>query len=153
MGHWPGPQSLGHNDPCPTQNEEDMNERSPELMLRTAIPINDIHQLFSGPQECIVILWLDCSAFPDLEGLTACHEHTRGAAICTWFYLNPSRQNMTVGLRVEMQQPIRSVLHLAFKVARYANELASIARYATWPRGQSMWNRARSTARRCRARR
>lgn len=51
-----------------------------------------------------------------------------GYSICTWFYANPNRDDMIIGLRIEQRKPSRFTLHLAFKVAQYVDQLTTIGR-------------------------
>lgn len=97
------------------------------LMLHAALPIDDVDRLMLSPTDGLAVIWVDISERPDLQVLAARHEQESGYCICTWFYANPGKRNMVVGLRVEMRQPTRTVFHLAFKVERYLDQLSLIA--------------------------
>lgn len=96
------------------------------LMLRSAVPIDDVDRLMMSRTDGLAVVWLDISERPDLKVLAARHEQESGYCICTWFYGNQGKSNMLVGLRVEMRQPTRTVFHLAFKVAQYTDQLSLI---------------------------
>lgn len=97
------------------------------LMLRSAIPVDDVDRLMLGPGDGIAVIWLDLSDRPDIKALIDRHAEEGGYAICTWFYGNPGKHNMLVGLRIEMREPTRSAFHLAFKVKDYQEQLSLIA--------------------------
>ncbi len=100
-----------------------------ELMLRSALPIDDIDQLMmiprnsKGPGEVVTLVWVDIQDRPDLASLAHRHGDESGYFLATWFYVDPPRRNMIVGLRVDMRAPTTGVFHLAFKVERYLKEL------------------------------
>ncbi|GHO63776.1 hypothetical protein KSC_026680 [Ktedonobacter sp. SOSP1-52] len=97
------------------------------LMLRSAIPVDDVDILMLSPGNGIAVIWLNLSERPDVKTLLDRHAEEGGYAICTWFYGNLGKHNMLVGLRVEMREPTRSVFHLAFKVKDHQEPLSLIA--------------------------
>src|SRR5437660_12809867 len=99
------------------------------LLLRSALPIDDIDQLIMPPSDGISVIWVDISERPDLAHLTERSAQESGYAVCTWFYGNPGKRNMLVGLRVAMKQPTNTVFTLVFKVERFVEQLSTIARY------------------------
>ena len=96
------------------------------LMLRSAIPIDDIDRLMFGPTDGLAVVWVNVAERPDLQVLAERHEEENGYCICTWFSGNAGKSNMVVGLRVEMWKPTRTVFHLVFKVAQYVDQLSLI---------------------------
>ncbi len=99
------------------------------LLLRSALRIDDIDQLIMPPNDGMSIVWVDISERPDLAALAERSEQESGYAICPWFYGNPGKRNMLVGLRVAMKKPTQTVFTLAFKVERFVEQLSTIARY------------------------
>src|ERR1700686_4049001 len=99
------------------------------LMLHSALSIDDIDQLLMPPGDGMSILWVDISERPDLAALAERSAQGPGYAICTWFYSNPGKRNMIIGLRVAMKQPTKAVFVLAFKVEWFVEQLSTIARY------------------------
>lgn len=99
------------------------------LLLRSALPIDDIDQLIMPPNDGMSIIWVDIAERPDLAVLAERSAQEPGYAVCTWFYGNPGKRTMLVGLRVAMRQPTRAVLVLVFKVEKYVEQLSTIARY------------------------
>ena|SRR5260370_29942653 len=95
------------------------------LLLKSAIPIDDIDEVLS-PDLNFAVIWIDISERPDLQVLTEKDTLTDGFSICTWFYANPGKRNMRMGLRVEMRQPVRFVLPLVFTVSEYVDQLTTI---------------------------
>jgi hypothetical protein len=102
-------------------------EEEIRLLLSSALPIDNVDQ-FLFPGLNIAIIWVDLSDRPDLMILA---EHNTinedGYSICSYFYTNPGRRNMQIGLRVEMRQPVRFVFPLVFQVARNFEQLTTIS--------------------------
>jgi len=98
------------------------------LLLRSALPIDDIDQLIMPPNDGMSIIWVDISERPDLAALAERSVQEPGYAVCTWFYGNPGKRSMLIGLRVAMKQPTQTVFTLVFKVERYIEQLSTIAR-------------------------
>jgi len=73
--------------------------------------------------------WIDISERPDLQVLARQEPLENGYSICTWFYANPGKRNMRMGLRVEMRQPVHFVLPLVFKVSECVDQLTTISAY------------------------
>lgn len=99
------------------------------LLLHSALSIDDIDQLLIPPNDGMSIIWVDISERPDLTALAERSAQESGFAVCIWFYGNPGKRNMLVGLRVAMKQPTNTVFTLVFKVERYVEQLLTIARY------------------------
>jgi hypothetical protein len=99
------------------------------LLLRSALPIDDIDQLLTPPDDGFSIIWVDISERPDLAALAERSVQEPGYAVCTWFYGNPGKRTLLIGLRVAMKQPTQTVFTLVFKVERYVEQLSTIARY------------------------
>lgn len=97
------------------------------LMLRSALPIYEVDRFMSGPTDSLAIVWVDITERPDLNILAARHKQESGYCIFTWFYGNPGKQNMFVGLRADMRQPTRTVFHLIFNVERFIDQLSLVA--------------------------
>lgn len=98
-----------------------------ELMLRSAVPIDDRDRFLLGPDDGLAVVWVNITERPDLQVLADRHATEQGYCICTWFFANPGKRNMLVGLRVEMRQPTRTVFHLVFKVAWYIEQLSLLS--------------------------
>lgn len=96
------------------------------LLLRAAIPIDAIDQMLS-PDLSFAIIWIDISERPDLQVLAEKDTQADGFSIVTFFYANPGKRNMHIGMRVEMRQPVRFVLPLVFKVSDYVDQLTTIS--------------------------
>jgi hypothetical protein len=99
------------------------------LLLRSALPIDDIDQLLTPPDDGFSIIWIDISERPDLAALAERSMQEPGYAVCTWFYGNPGKRTMLIGLRVAMKQPTQTVFTLVFKVEKFVEQLSTIARY------------------------
>jgi hypothetical protein len=98
-----------------------------ELLVKSALPVDDVDQLQMGPRDGIAVIWVDTSERPDLQILAEKNARSGGYAVCTWFYGNPSKLNMIIGLRVEMKQPTRNAFQVVLKVERYLDQLSLIA--------------------------
>lgn len=105
-----------------------MEEMDLGLLLRSALPIDDIDQLVIPPNDGFSIIWVDIAERPDLAALAERNAEEPGYAVCTWFYGNSGKRTMLIGLRVAMRQPTRAVLVLVFKVEKYVEQLLTIAR-------------------------
>jgi hypothetical protein len=68
------------------------------LLLHSALGIDDIDQLLMPSNDGMSIIWVDISERPDLAALAERSAQESGFAVCTWFYGNPSKRNMLVGL-------------------------------------------------------
>lgn len=108
-----------------------MSENVPSvaLMFQSALPIDDIDQLILSANEGLILVWVDISEQPSLAVLGSQHEAKSGYSVCTWFYADPGRRTMKIGLRVEMRQPTRLTFHLVLKVEQYFNQLTTLAHY------------------------
>jgi hypothetical protein len=98
-------------------------------MEDTALSIDDIDQLRLSRSDGISIIWVDISERPDLAALATRSTREAGDAVCTWFFGNPGKRNMIVGLRVALSPPTNTVFVLAFQVERFAGHLSIIAKY------------------------
>ena len=96
------------------------------LLLRSAIPIDDVDQMLA-PDLSFAIIWIDISERPDLQVLAEKDPLADGFSIITFFYANPGKQNMRLGMRIEMRQPVHFVLPLVFKVSDYIDQLTTIS--------------------------
>ncbi len=85
------------------------------LLFRSALPIDDVDQVLA-PGLSFAVIWVDISERPDLQVLAEKDTLADVFSTCTWFDDSPGKQNMRMGLRVEMRQPVRFVISLAFKV-------------------------------------
>ena len=92
------------------------------LLLKSAIPIDDVDQMLS-PGLSFAIIWIDISERPDLQVFAEKDTLADGFSIVTFFYANPGRRNMRLGMR----QPVRFVLPLVFKVSDYIDQLTTIS--------------------------
>src|SRR5438128_7913724 len=102
------------------------DEEEIALLLKAAIPIDDVDHMRS-PDLSFAIIWIDISERPDLQVLGSQEPLEDGYSICTFFYANPGKQNMRLGLRVEMRSPVHFVLPLVFKVRDYVEQLTTIS--------------------------
>ena len=98
------------------------------LLLKAAIPIDDMDQMLA-PGLSFAIIWIDIAERPDLQVLAEKDGLADGYSICTYFYANPGKHNMRLGLRVEMRQPARFVLPLVFKVSQYVDQLTTMSEH------------------------
>ena len=101
------------------------------LLLKAAIPIDDVDQMLA-PGLSFIVIWIDISERPDLQVLAEKDGLADGYSICTYFYANPGKRNMRLGLRVEMRQPVHFVLPLVFKVSEYIDQLATMSEYGNF---------------------
>ena len=68
------------------------------LLLKSAIPIDDVDQMLS-PGLSFAIIWIDISERPDLQVFAEKDTRADGFSIVTFFYANPGRRNMRIGMR------------------------------------------------------
>jgi hypothetical protein len=106
-----------------------VSEAEIALLFKSAVPIDDIDELRTGPNDAFSIIWIDIQDRPDLQVLADKGAPVPGYSICTWFYAGPGHRNMRVGLRIETKQPSHYVIVLDFKVSQYIEQLKTIARY------------------------
>jgi hypothetical protein len=102
------------------------NEEEIALLLTSAIPIDDVDQLLA-PDLSFAVIWIDISERPDLQVLAEKDTLADGFSIITFFYANPGKHNMRLGMRIEMRQPVHFVLPLVFKVSAYVDQLTTIS--------------------------
>ncbi|GCE30277.1 hypothetical protein KDA_57610 [Dictyobacter alpinus] len=105
-----------------------MEERSIDELRREALPIDEISQM-QLQQQIFEVIWVDISDRPDLAVLSSTKQSEESEALCTWWYANPGKHTMQIGLRIEVQQPAPMIIQLAFKVSQYQEELALLARH------------------------
>src|SRR5437870_2396309 len=103
------------------------DEEEIALLLKSAIPIDDVDQMLS-PSLNFAIVWIDISERPDLQVLAEQDTLADGYSLCTFFYANPGKRNMRLGICIEMREPVRFVLPLVFKVSDYIDQLTTISR-------------------------
>jgi len=82
-----------------------------------------------APDLNFAIIWIDISERPDLQVLAEQDTLADGYSLCTYFYANPGKHNMRLGLRVEMRQPVHFVLPLVFKVSKYIDQLTTMSEH------------------------
>src|SRR5947209_18964193 len=80
-----------------------------------------------SPGLTFAIVWIDIAERPDLAVLTEQDTLADGYSLVTFFYANPGKYNMRLGMRIEMKQPVRFVLPLVFKVSEYVEPLTTIS--------------------------
>jgi hypothetical protein len=56
------------------------------LLLRSALPIDDIDQLLMPPNDGMSIIWVDISQRPDLAALAERSAQEPGYAVCTFLW-------------------------------------------------------------------
>ncbi len=103
-----------------------MDSEEIALLLKSVIPIDEVDQILS-PRLSFAIIWIDISEQPDLQVLAEKEPLADGFSICTYFYANPGKRNMRLGLHIEMRQPVHFVLPLVFKVSKYIDQLTTIS--------------------------
>jgi hypothetical protein len=106
-----------------------MEETDPAVMLRSALSIDDIDHVCLPPDERICVIWVNISERPDLAPLAVHNTQKASDAVCSWFYGNPGKRNMIVGLRITIRQPANAIFTLAFEMERFVGHLLSIAKY------------------------
>jgi len=106
-----------------------LKETDPGGMLRSTLRIDDIDQLRLSPTEGISVIWVDISERPDLAALAVHRTPKPGVAVCSWFYGNPGKRTLLMGLRIALKKPTPAVFTLLFQVERLAGHLSLIARY------------------------
>ena len=111
------------------KRKNDMEGADPAVMLCSALSIDDIDQVCLPPDERFSVIWVDISRWPDLAPLALHNTQEASDAVCSWFYGNPGKRNMIVGLRITIRQPANAVFTLAFEVERFVGHLLSIAKY------------------------
>jgi hypothetical protein len=97
------------------------NEEEIALLLKSAIPIDDVDQLLA-PDLSFAVIWIDISERPDLQVLAEKDTLADGFSIITFFYANPGKHNMRLGMRIcfwqcnpcpsPLEQPLKKVDHL-----------------------------------------
>jgi hypothetical protein len=104
-----------------------LREEDIRLAFDTAVPVDDVDQMMIAHNKWLAVVWLNLSDRPDLAHLAERHLQESGYAVCTWFFANPGKRNMHVGLYVEMRQPTRTAFSVVFKVSKYLDQLSTIA--------------------------
>src|SRR5215472_17550108 len=97
-----------------------MERTNRDVMLSSALRIDDIDQLHLSPTEGISVIWVDISERPDLAALAVHSARASSDAVYTWFSSNSGRRNMLVGLRIALKQSTTAVFTLVFPLERLA---------------------------------
>ncbi len=81
-----------------------MDEETARLFVQTALPIDAIDQITGViPGRTVVLVWVDIQDRPDLLHMSQRHEGGSGDFVATWFFVEPGKRHMLVGLRVEVR--------------------------------------------------
>ena len=106
-----------------------MDEATARLLVQTALPIDDIDLLPGVIQgRTVVLVWVDLQDRPDLLHMNQQHEGKSGEFVATWFFVEPGKRHMLVGLRVEVKAPFAATFSLVFPMRLSFTHLESIAR-------------------------
>ncbi len=107
-----------------------MDEETAKLLVQTALPMDAIDQItITGiiPGRTVVLVWVDIQDRPDLLHMNQRHEGGSGDFVATWFFVEPGKRHMLVGLRVEVHAPFTATFSLIFPMKHYFQHLESIA--------------------------
>jgi len=96
-------------------------------LLQTAVPIDDIDMIVTGPTSGLAVVWCDISDRPDLQTLAERHETENGYSVCQWIYGRKGEKAHIIILRVEMKKPSKTNFHLAFSPRKWSMPLHLIA--------------------------
>jgi hypothetical protein len=80
-----------------------MDVNDVHMLVRSAVPIDDVDELHTGPYTGFPVIWINTEERPDLTILSSQTALEDGYYICSWFYTNPEESNMQIGLRIEMK--------------------------------------------------
>src|SRR5260370_30769534 len=106
----------------------DMDEETASLLVQTALPIDAIDQITGIiPGRTVVLVWVDIQDRPDLLHMNQRHEGRSGNFVTTWFFVEPGKRHMLVGLRVEVRSPFTATFSLIFPMKHYFQQLESLA--------------------------
>ena len=105
-----------------------MDEETARLLVQTALPIDDI-ALLTGilSSRTVVLVWVDLQERPDLLHMGQRHQAESGDFVATWFFVEPGKRHMLVGLRVEVKAPFAATFSLVFPMKHSFHYLESIA--------------------------
>lgn len=108
--------------------EMDMDEETAKLLVQTALPIDAIDQITGIiPDRTAILVWVDLQDRPDLLHMSQRHEGGSGDFVATWFFVEPGKRHMLVGLRVEVRAPFTATFSLIFPMKRYFQQLECLA--------------------------
>jgi hypothetical protein len=108
----------------------DMDEETARLLVQTALPIDAIHQITGViPGRTVVLVWVDLQDRPDLWHMHQRHEGKSGDFVATWFFVEPGKRHMLVGLRVEVRAPFTATFSLVFPMKLSFQHLERLAEY------------------------
>jgi len=110
-------------------NIEETNMDDLALLLKAALPIDNIDRVLFDTDDGMVLVWVDIQDRPDVATLAARHGEEEGDCTCTLFSGNHNKRTMILGLRIEMRKPTQTVFHLAFKVERSIKQLSLLAQF------------------------
>jgi hypothetical protein len=106
----------------------DMDEQTARLLVQTALPIDAIDQITGIiPGRTVVLVWVDIQDRPDLLHMSQRHEGGSGDFVATWFFVEPGKRHMLVGLRVEVRAPFTTTFSLIFPMELCFPQLETIA--------------------------
>src|SRR5437588_2893638 len=111
-------------------NSMEENIESLRLLARSALPINNVASItIPASNDGIGVVWADLSERPDLVSVIEQSAQDGGHARMDWFYRYPGRRDMSIGMRIEMEYPTRTVFALMFEVEKYIEWLSTVARH------------------------
>jgi hypothetical protein len=106
----------------------DINAETARLLVQTALPIDAIDQITGIiPGRTVVLVWVDLQDRPDLFHMGQRHAGGSGDFVATWFFVEPGKRHMLVGLRVEIHTPFTATFSLVFPMKHAFHHLESIA--------------------------
>ena len=106
------------------------NIESLRLLARSALPIDNIASItIPASNDGIGVVWVDLSERPDLVSVIEQSAQDGGHARMDWFYRYLGRRDMSIGMRIEMEYPTKTVLALMFEVEKYIEWLSMVARH------------------------
>ncbi len=105
-----------------------MDEETVRLVVQAALPIDAMDQITGViPGRTAVLVWVDLQDRPDLFHMNQRHEGGSGDFVATWFFVEPGKRHMLVGLRVEVRAPFTATFSLVFSMKHSFQQLESIA--------------------------
>ncbi len=105
-----------------------MDEETARLFVQTALPIDAIDQITGViPDRTVVLVWVDLQDRPDLLPMCQRHEGGSGDFVATWFFVEPGKRHMLVGLRVEVRAPFTATFSLVFPMKHSFQQMESSA--------------------------
>ena len=107
----------------------DIDEETARLLVRTALPIDDIDQITGIiPGRTVILVWVNIQDRSDLLHMSQRHEGKSGDFVATWFFVEPGERHMLVGLRVEVRAPFATTFSLVFPMKLAFRHLERIAK-------------------------